>query len=132
MRQFTRFHKENFGSVSTSDKPTFRTVNVHAHNGCNLACKGCNHNSSVLGVGSSVNVDQMINDLESILPRIHIWSHISLLGGEPLLEPRCEEILSKIEELVTPKKLLLQQCIKIILLIGKVDIRILKILYKHY
>ena len=52
--QFTRFYKENFGSVSTSDKPTFRAVNVHAHNGCNLACKGCNHNSSVLGVGSSV------------------------------------------------------------------------------
>ena len=99
MRQFTRFYKENFGSVSTSDKPTFRAVNVHAHNGCNLACKGCNHNSSVLAVGSSVNVDQMLNDLDSILPRIHIWSHISLLGGEPLLEPRCEEILTKIEEL---------------------------------
>ena len=101
MRQFTRFYKENFGSVSTSDKPTFRAVNVHAHNGCNLACKGCNHNSSVLAVGSSVNVDQMLNDLDNILPRIHIWSHISLLGGEPLLEPRCEEILTKIEELVS-------------------------------
>ena len=100
MRQFTRFYKENFGSVSTSDKPTFRAVNVHAHNGCNLACKGCNHNSSVLAVGSSVNVDQMLDDLDNILPRIHIWSHISLLGGEPLLEPRCEEILTKIEELV--------------------------------
>ena len=100
MRQFHRFYRENFGSVSTSDKPTFRAVNVHAHNGCNLACKGCNHNSSVLAPGSSVDADKMLSDLEAILPRIHIWSHISLLGGEPLLEPRCEEILTRIEELV--------------------------------
>ena len=23
------------------NKPTFRVLNIHAHNGCNLACKGC-------------------------------------------------------------------------------------------
>ena len=100
MKQFHRFYRDNFGSFTESDKPTFRTVNVHAHNGCNLACKGCNHNSSVLAPGSGILVDQMLDDLQSILPRIHIYSHISLLGGEPLLEPRCDEILTKIEELV--------------------------------
>ena len=103
MRQFNRFYRDNFGEYTPSDKPTFRAVNVHAHNGCNLACRGCNHNSSVLAPGSSIDVDQMLFDLENILPRIHIWSHISLLGGEPLLEPRCEEILTKIESLVDCK-----------------------------
>lgn len=100
MRQFRRFYRDAFGEYTPSDKPTFRAVNVHAHNGCNLACRGCNHNSSVIAPGSSINVDQMLSDLETILPRIHIWSHISLLGGEPLLEPRCGEMLTKIEELV--------------------------------
>ena len=102
MRKFQRFYKNNFDEslFSPSDKPTFRAVNVHAHNGCNLACQGCNHNSSVLAPGSSIIVDQMLSDLDTILPRIHIWSHISLLGGEPMLEPRCSEILTKMVELV--------------------------------
>ena len=78
MRQFTRFYKENFGSVSTSDKPTFRAVNVHAHNGCNLACKGCNHNSSLLGVKSGLDIDQLLIDLEEILPKIYVLSLIHI------------------------------------------------------
>jgi len=78
MKQFHRFYRENFGTYTESDKPVFRTVNVHAHNGCNLACKGCNHNSSVLAPGSGILVDQMLDDLDSILPRLHIWSHIRI------------------------------------------------------
>ncbi len=80
------------------NKPTFRVLNIHAHNGCNLACKGCDHNSPYLAPGSSVNVDMMIKDIETVLPRINVWSHISVLGGEALLEPRCEEILTAIEK----------------------------------
>jgi len=100
-KQFTQYSRANFvNKKTTSDKPTFRTLNIHAHNGCNLACRGCNHNSNVLSPGSGINVDQMISDMEKILPRIHIWSHISLLGGEPLLEPRCNELLTKLESLV--------------------------------
>ena len=76
------------------EKPTIRVLNIHAHNGCNLACRGCNHNSPFLAPGSSVSVDMMIKDIETILPRINVWSHISVLGGEALLEPRCEEILT--------------------------------------
>lgn len=100
MKQFRQYARENFGIETTSDKPTFRAINIHAHNGCNLSCRGCNHNSNVLSPGSSINVDQMIYDMERILPRIHVWSHVSLLGGEPLLEPRCSELLSRLEELV--------------------------------
>ena len=80
------------------NKPTFRVLNIHAHNGCNLACRGCNHNSPFLAPGSFVNVDMMIKNIETILPRINVWSHISVLGGEALLEPRCEEILTAVEK----------------------------------
>ena len=80
------------------NKPTFSVLNIHAHNGCNLACRGCNHNSPFLAPGSFVNVDMMIKNIETILPRINVWSHISVLGGEALLEPRCEEILTAVEK----------------------------------
>ena len=101
LRRFGEYSKENFvgGPTDVSDKPGFRGVNIHVHNGCNLACRGCNHNSQVLAPGSAVDIDQMISDCEKILPRINIWSHISVLGGEPLLEPRCDEFLTKLSEM---------------------------------
>lgn len=105
MGKFYQYSKENFvgDPNEITDKPGFRGVNIHVHNGCNLACRGCNHNSQVLAPGSGVDVDQMISDCEKILPRIHVWGHISLVGGEPFLEPRWSEMLTRIEDLANCK-----------------------------
>ena len=94
-RQFKKYYTENFQPEpkETSNKPTFRMLSVHSHNGCNMACRGCNHHSSVLSPGSSLSIDSLLRDLEIILPRIYVWSHVSVLGGEALIEPRTKEVL---------------------------------------
>ena len=74
-------------------KPKLKILDVSASIGCNLSCKGCNHFSNYFAAGSKINTDQLLNDLNKILPRIDI-DRISVIGGEPLLNPRCEEILN--------------------------------------
>ena len=86
--------------ILENQRPTTRVLAVHTMNGCNLSCKGCNHNSSLLGVKSGLDIDQLLIDLEEILPKIYVWSHVSIIGGEPLLEPRTEEVTRRTRELV--------------------------------
>ena len=94
LRQFESFYHENFQpepedlESRSKEKPTFRMLSIHSHNGCNLACKGCNHHSGVLAPGSGLSIDSLLQDLKVLLPRIDVWSHASVLGGEALLEPR--------------------------------------------
>mgnify|MGYP003147542825 FL=1 len=100
-RQFKRYYHENFQPEPQikSDKPTFRMLSIHSHNGCNMACKGCNHHSGVLSPGSSLPIDNLLRDIEILLPRIYVWSHISVLGGEALIEPRTKEVLKLIRDM---------------------------------
>lgn len=100
-RQFKKYYTENFQPEpkETSNKPTFRMLSVHSHNGCNMACRGCNHHSSVLSPGSSLSIDSLLRDLEIILPRIYVWSHVSVLGGEALIEPRTKEVLKLVRDM---------------------------------
>jgi organic radical activating enzyme len=98
LRQFESFYHENFQpepedlESRSKEKPTFRMLSIHSHNGCNLACKGCNHHSGVLAPGSGLSIDSLLQDLKVLLPRIDVWSHVSVLGGEALLEPRSHEV----------------------------------------
>lgn len=103
-RKFKEYYTENFQPVPDNlfdrykIKPTFRMLSIHSHNGCNLACRGCNHHSGVLAPGSSLSIDNLLKDLEILLPRIDVWSHVSVLGGEGLLEPRTEEVVNLLED----------------------------------
>ena len=100
-RQFKKYYHENFQPEPQikSDKPTFRMLSIHSHNGCNMACRGCNHHSGVLAPGSSLPIDDLLRDIEILLPRIYVWSHISVLGGEALIEPRTKEVLKLIRDM---------------------------------
>ena len=100
-RQFKKYYHENFqpDPKRKFDKPTFRMLSIHSHNGCNMACRGCNHHSGVLAPGSSLPIDNLLRDIELLLPRIHVWSHISVLGGEALIEPRTKEVLKLIRDM---------------------------------
>ena len=100
-REFKKYYHENFQPEPQikSDKPTFRMLSIHSHNGCNMACRGCNHHSGVLAPGSSLPIDDLLRDIEILLPRIYVWSHISVLGGEALIEPRTKEVLKLIRDM---------------------------------
>ena len=100
-RQFKKYYHENFqpDPKRKFDKPTFRMLSIHSHNGCNMACRGCNHHSGFLAPGSSLPIDDLLRDIEILLPRIHVWSHISVLGGEALIEPRTKEVLKLIRDM---------------------------------
>jgi len=107
IRGLKGFWIDNFKNVTpeqieewNKERPTTRLLSIHTINGCNLACRGCNHNSSLLSPKSTVDIDQVLHDIEELLPKIYVWSHISIIGGEPLLEPRTKEVTKKARELV--------------------------------
>ena len=72
--------------------PTLKILDVSTTIGCNLSCKGCNHFSNYFAPTSRLDTDALIKDIETILPRLDI-ERVSVIGGEPLLNPRCEEIV---------------------------------------
>ena len=70
IRRQKGFWINNFKKVSEQEikelekeRPTTRVLAVHTMNGCNLSCKGCNHNSSLLGIKSGLDIDQLLIDL---------------------------------------------------------------------
>ena len=106
IRSLRGFWVDNFKSITKEElsslekeRPTTRLLSIHTINGCNLACRACNHNSSLLSANSTVNIDQLLEDIENILPKIYVWSHVSVIGGEPLLEPRTKEVTRVLREL---------------------------------
>ena len=69
-----------------------KILDISATIGCNLSCKGCNHFSNYFASGSKLDTEQLIQDIHTILPRIDV-ERVSVIGGEPLLNPRCRDIL---------------------------------------
>ena len=74
-------------------------VNIKITNGCNLSCKGCSHMSQYATASSSIDVDKLKQDIIAFRQNFNVLHHVSLLGGEVLLEPRWSEVLSLIEDL---------------------------------
>jgi len=108
IRGLRGFWIDNFKSVTDEEikelqkiRPTTRILCLHTMHGCNLSCKGCNHNSSLLSTKSVVDIDELLRDVRTILPQIYVWSHVSIIGGEPLLEPRTREVTRVVRELVS-------------------------------
>jgi len=76
-------------------------INVKIINGCNLSCKGCSHLSQYASPDSRIDLDSLLEDLKRLNEKVKITHHISLLGGEPLLEPRWSEFLTEVEKIFT-------------------------------
>ena len=72
-------------------------LNIKATNGCNLKCRGCSHHSQWATPSSCIDVDAMMDDISVIAKKLPLVGHVSLLGGEVLLEPRWSELLTHIE-----------------------------------
>ena len=73
--------------------PSLKLLDVHTTIGCNLSCKGCNHFSNYFAPSSKLDTDALLRDIEVILPRLDL-GRVNVIGGEPLLNPRCEEIVN--------------------------------------
>ena len=71
--------------------PRLEILDISTAIGCTLQCKGCNHFSNYFHPSSKIDTDDLIRDIKTILPRIDL-GRASVIGGEPLLNPRCEEI----------------------------------------
>jgi len=84
-------------------KETLSVLNVKIINGCNLSCSGCSHLSQYASADSRINLDTLLEDLKEFNKKIDISHHISLLGGEPFLEPNWSEFLTEVEKLFLPK-----------------------------
>ena len=73
--------------------PRLDILDISTTIGCNLSCKGCNHFSNYFAPSSKLDTDALIEDIGVILPRLDI-GRVSVIGGEPLLNPRCKEIVN--------------------------------------
>ena len=77
-------------------KPSIDVLNSKITNGCNLSCAGCSHHSQIALPNSSLNLENTIKDLKKFNERIHISDHISILGGEVLLEKNWSSFLTEV------------------------------------
>ena len=65
-------------------------VDVHVINSCNLHCHGCNHLADY-GYGGPFAVKELVDWIEPWKDMLY-FKRISLLGGEPLLNPYLKDI----------------------------------------
>jgi organic radical activating enzyme len=76
-------------------------IDVHVTNSCNLHCHGCNHLANY-GYGGSFKVKDLVDWIEPWTDRLY-FKRISLLGGEPLLNPYLKNICIAYRNLFSPK-----------------------------
>src|SRR5690349_14781336 len=67
-------------------------VNVVEH--CNLSCRGCSHLSPVIR-RTLVEPERLLADLTVLTPHYRP-DHVRLLGGEPLLHPKLDEVIDAV------------------------------------
>lgn len=69
-------------------------IDVHITDHCNLNCKGCGHFSSI-SQPYGMSLEEMEIACKKLKPILHKFSNsIHLMGGEPLLHPEVEGIMS--------------------------------------
>ena len=74
--------------------PGGREINITLH--CNLSCSLCSHFSPISQT-KFLDITEILTDLQ-ILSKYYKSSYIKLLGGEPLLHPKIDHIVSTIRE----------------------------------
>ena len=77
-------------------------VDVHVINSCNLHCHGCNHLANY-GYGAPFSVKELVDWIEPWKDRLY-FKRISLLGGEPLLNPDLKDICIAYRRLFSSKE----------------------------
>jgi hypothetical protein len=65
-------------------------LDIHVVNSCNLGCQGCNHLANY-GYAGLFTENELVEWIKPWKPRL-AFKRISLLGGEPLLNPHLKKI----------------------------------------
>ncbi|MEQ1506998.1 MAG: radical SAM protein [Myxococcota bacterium] len=63
---------------------------------CNLRCFNCNRSCEQAPTGEGMTVDQVRRFVDESLGRGKAWERIRVLGGEPTLHPRFDELLAEL------------------------------------
>lgn len=85
-------------------RPVLDTVEIHLADTCNLNCRGCLHFSPFCKPHVA-DVAEVEADLRLVLDKFVAVRHVHLLGGEPLLNGRCAEILRAVRKLCPDTRL---------------------------
>lgn len=76
-------------------KPLIYYLEVHASDSCNLNCKGCLHFSSLYKNDILPDIERVLSDVKRLNEKCQIF-HLRILGGEPLLNPRLGELITRL------------------------------------
>ena len=78
-------------NMNTHDNPILvNNVDIHVINACNLKCYGCNHLAD-FGYGGPFAANELLEWIKPWKERLY-FKRISLMGGEPLLNPHLKDI----------------------------------------
>ena len=85
-------------------RPVLDVVELHLADHCNLNCAGCLH-FTPLAEKWSVRRETVERDLAAVRDKFRYIRHVTLLGGEPLLNPDYEKIVEVVHR-VSPESLI--------------------------
>ncbi len=89
--------------MTTRTEPILvNNVDIHATNVCNLRCVGCNHLAD-FGYPGLFTAEELIGWITPWKDRLY-FKRISLMGGEPLLNPHLKDICIGFRKLFSPEK----------------------------
>jgi len=77
-------------------------VDIHVINTCNLKCSGCNHLAD-FGYGGLFTAEELIGWITPWKDRLY-FKRISLMGGEPLLNPHLKDICIEYRKRFPPEE----------------------------
>ena len=87
------------------ERPFINYLEVNVVDQCNLNCKGCAHFSNVCD-NKILDIDKYSKDLDKIAKHFDVY-YFRLLGGEPLLHPRLQEIVEITRQKLPKTKLII-------------------------
>ncbi len=74
-------------------RPVLDAVELHVTDHCNMNCTGCSH-FSPFSPKWFADIPSTLRDLKALRARFRRIRHVNLLGGEPLLHPRCGDLVA--------------------------------------
>ncbi len=82
-------------------RPILDSVQIHLVDHCNLNCAGCTH-FSPFSAKWFADEESLAGDLSALRAKFKYIRHVVLLGGEPMLHPRCADLLRRVRA-ICPK-----------------------------
>lgn len=85
--------------IFSDKKPTLPYIEIPITDRCNLNCKGCLFACNMIESNSDVEINIILNDVRRMRELFEDIPWIRVLGGEPLMHPKINDILKGIREI---------------------------------